>query len=252
MPGWKWKLKHWGYVTKNGKPGSKNARKCDFCLKVFKPKEDNEYVTNHVEKCRLFSEFAIDGKKCSFCNYFFRPYDKLLRHIENQHFTENNETISGSSTSTQEFKEEKQNNKTIGQGVVRIIMCKYCNISFIADAHQKHQEKCQELHPYVIHTSISSSIGKNHALKKYDQFVQNTSCFSQEHIFCNFNNGKKSIFAPKKKSENCIFGSFKLFSCAKNEFLPVLKLQKMNFCTFEIALFFNFRACTVYLVLRLC
>ena len=48
-----------------------------------------------------------------------------------------------------------------------------------------------------------SRIGKKHALKKYDQFVRNTSCFctvrfSQEHIFCNLNNGKKSIFTPEK------------------------------------------------------
>ena len=129
-----WGFDHWGYVSRNGKPGSMNAKKCDFCLRVFFPKDDNEYVAYHLAKCQKFSEFAIDGKKCSFCNYFFRPYDKLLRHIENQHFTENNVTISGSNTSTQEFKEEKQNNKTIGQGVLRIIKCKYCNISFIADA----------------------------------------------------------------------------------------------------------------------
>ena len=50
---------------------------------------------------------------------------------------------------------------------------------------------------------ICHSIGKKHSLKKYDQFVRNTSCFctvwfSQEHIFCNFNNGKKSIFSPEK------------------------------------------------------
>ena len=160
MPGWKWKLKHWGYVTKNGKPASKNARKCDFCLKVFKPKEDNEYVTNHLEKCRLFSEFAIDGKKCGFCNYFFGPYDKLLRHIENQHSTEIKKGTSGSNnnniTSTQS--DEDESFKLVARK--RVFRCQYCNISFIADAHQKHQEKCQKLHPFVIHNSKNSSIVK--------------------------------------------------------------------------------------------
>ena len=74
----------------------------------------------------------------------------------------------------------------------------------------------------------------------------------QKNIICIFKNGKKSIFAPEKncklskscffQSENCIFGSFKLFSCEKIDFLPFLKWQKMCFCTFQIALFSNFRA----------
>ena len=71
----------------------------------------------------------------------------------------------------------------------------------------------------------------------------------QKDIMCIFKNGKKSSFAPEKslkvpkilfffQSKNCIFGSFKLFSCAKIDFfLPFLKLQKMCFGTFEIALF---------------
>ena len=51
--------------------------------------------------------------------------------------------------------------------------------------------------------NTENSIGKKHALKKYDQFIRNTSCFctvwfSQEHIFCYFNNGKRSIFDPEK------------------------------------------------------
>ena len=45
----------------------------------------------------------------------------------------------------------------------------------------------------------------------------------QKHLICIFKNGKKSIFAPEKKSENGIFGSFKLFSGAKIDFLPFLK-----------------------------
>ena len=42
------------------------------------------------------------------------------------------------------------------------------------------------------------------------------------------------------QSENCIFGSIKLFSAAKIDFLPFLGMQIMCFCTFEIALFFQF------------
>ena len=38
--------------------------------------------------------------------------------------------------------------------------------------------------------------------------------------------------------QNCIFDSLKLFSGAKIDFLPFLKMQIMFFCTFEIALFF--------------
>ena len=74
----------------------------------------------------------------------------------------------------------------------------------------------------------------------------------QKSIICIFKNGKKSIFAPEKslklpkilffQSKNCIFGNFKLFSGAKIDFLPFLKMQIMFFYTFEIALFSNFRA----------
>ena len=64
---------------------------------------------------------------------------------------------------------------------------------------------------------------------------------------------KKSIFAPEKslklpkilgffQSENCIFGSFKLFPGAKIDYLPFFKMQIMCFCTFEIAIFSDFRA----------
>ena len=52
----------------------------------------------------------------------------------------------------------------------------------------------------------------------------------------------KILFFPSK---NCIFGNFKLFSGAKIDFMPFLRMQLMLFCTFEIALFSNFRAlCT--------
>ena len=61
---------------------------------------------------------------------------------------------------------------------------------------------------------------------------------SKKRIFCSFKNGKKSIFAPEKKfktAKNAISG---LFSGAKIDFLPFLKMQIMLLSTFEIALFF--------------
>ena len=63
----------------------------------------------------------------------------------------------------------------------------------------------------------------------------------QKLVFCYFKNGKKSIFAPENVENNkkAIFG---LFSGAKINFLPFLKMQIMCFCTFEITLFSNFRA----------
>ena len=61
---------------------------------------------------------------------------------------------------------------------------------------------------------------------------------------CNFKSAKKHyciIFAPQKFkiTKNAIFG---LFSGAKIDFLPFLKMQILSFCTFEIAVFSNFRA----------
>ena len=58
--------------------------------------------------------------------------------------------------------------------------------------------------------------------------------------YLHFQKWQKINFCTRKKSENCIFGSFKLFSGAKIDFLPFLKMQIMFFCTFEIALFFQF------------
>ena len=68
----------------------------------------------------------------------------------------------------------------------------------------------------------------------------------QKYIFCIFKNGKKINLCARKKSENSILGILKLFSSAKIDFLPFLKMQIMLFCTFEIAFFSNFRAmCTI-------
>ena len=61
------------------------------------------------------------------------------------------------------------------------------------------------------------------------------------------NMAKKISFCTRKRSENCIFGSFKTFSGAKIDFLPFLKMQIMCICTFEMALFSNFRALWVLL-----
>ena len=63
----------------------------------------------------------------------------------------------------------------------------------------------------------------------------------QKHIFCYFKMAKIQ-FLHQKKVKNCIFGSFKLFSGAKNDFLLFLKMQNMCSCTCEIALFSDFRA----------
>ena len=67
---------------------------------------------------------------------------------------------------------------------------------------------------------------------------------------CNFKSAKKHYlhfqkwqkinFCTRKKCENWIFGSFKLFSGTKMDFLPFSKMQIMFFCTFEIAFFFQF------------
>ena len=73
----------------------------------------------------------------------------------------------------------------------------------------------------------------------------------QKNIICIFKNRKKINFFTRKKfntTKNAIFGlkktgffgSFKLFSGAKNVFLPFLKKQIMFFCTFEIAPLFPF------------
>ena len=65
----------------------------------------------------------------------------------------------------------------------------------------------------------------------------------QKNIICIFKNDKKNQFLHQKKSQKiafCVVLNF--FLVQKLIFLPFLKLQKMWFCTFEIALFSNFRA----------
>ena len=61
---------------------------------------------------------------------------------------------------------------------------------------------------------------------------------SAKNHYLDFKKWQKINFCTRKKfktTKNTIFG---LFSGAKIDFLPFLKMQIMCFCTFEIALFF--------------
>ena len=70
----------------------------------------------------------------------------------------------------------------------------------------------------------------------------------QKNIFCI----RKSLKLPKIlfffQSENCIFGNFKLFSGAKIDFWPFLKLQIMFFAPLKLLFLSNFRALCVHKV----
>ena len=54
----------------------------------------------------------------------------------------------------------------------------------------------------------------------------------QKHIICIFKNGKKINFCTRKKSENCIFGSFKLFSGEKIDFFAIFENANNAFLQF--------------------
>ena len=60
--------------------------------------------------------------------------------------------------------------------------------------------------------------------------------------FLRFQKWQKINFCTRKKFENCIFDSFKLFSCAKIDFLQFLKSQKGVFVSLKLHFFPNFRA----------
>ena len=64
----------------------------------------------------------------------------------------------------------------------------------------------------------------------------------QKYFFYNFKNGKKINFCTWKKFKTTKNAILDFFLVQKLIFLPFLKLQIMCFCTFEIALFSNFRA----------
>ena len=70
---------------------------------------------------------------------------------------------------------------------------------------------------------------------------------SKKKIIFIFKNDKKSIFAPEKSPKIAFLVVLNFFLVQKLFFLPFLKLQKMRFCTFEIAPFSNFRALCVLL-----
>ena len=97
----------------------------------------------------------------------------------------------------------------------------------------------------------------------YDCFRHHTACtfywsYSYSmHVLCttyvysylNLHNGPENLKKSRQKNSwnqinqfffswNCISGSFKLFPSSKIDFLLFLKLQKLCFCTFDIALFF--------------
>ena len=80
---------------------------------------------------------------------------------------------------------------------------------------------------------------KTHSALKLEKSVQ----FQKyKHTFFAISKMGKIYFCTRKKfktTKNTICG---LFSGAKMDFLPFLKMQIMCFCTFEIALFSNFRA----------
>ena len=75
--------------------------------------------------------------------------------------------------------------------------------------------------------NITAFIGKNVQFQKH----KNT-------LYLHFQKWQKINFCNRKKTEIFIFVSFKLYSSVKIDFLPFLNLQKMCFCTFDIALFF--------------
>ena len=76
----------WGWVNPDGSPRSKNARNCTYCKRVFNPRDNWQYLKDHVDKCQKLCQFTIEGKSCSFCfKNDFTTYGYLLCHIENEH-----------------------------------------------------------------------------------------------------------------------------------------------------------------------
>ena len=60
------------------------------------------------------------------------------------------------------------------------------------DIKKKYEEACKKLEE-----DITETIGKKHALKKYDQFFRNTSCFC---TMCDFH--KNTFFAISIMAKN--------------------------------------------------
>ena len=83
----------WGWVTPEGVPKSSKAKNCNYCKKVFNPRDNKQSVSYHLDKCGQFYQYAIDGKKCTFCQKNdFKSYGRLLSHIENEHIIPQNPT----------------------------------------------------------------------------------------------------------------------------------------------------------------
>ena len=81
----------WGWVNPDGTPRAKNSIICEFCKKVFNPRDNKRYCSDHFKKCQKYHQFAIGGKMCKFCGKNdFSLYGKLLGHIETTHFMKNN------------------------------------------------------------------------------------------------------------------------------------------------------------------
>ena len=86
---------------------------------------------------------------------------------------------------------------------------------------------------------VYSCVRRPHsALKLEKSAISKVQKPLQKHIFQKWQ--KKNFFCTRKKSENCIFGSFKLYSCAKLDFFAIFQISKLCFCTFEIAFFPQF------------
>ena len=78
-----------------------------------------------------------------------------------------------------------------------------------------------------------------HSALKLEKKVQFQKCKKALIAFSKMAKNQFLHLKMFKITKNAIFG---LFSGAKIDFLPFLKMQIMLLCTFEIALFSNFRA----------
>ena len=90
---------------------------------------------------------------------------------------------------------------------------------------------------------VRSSVFPHLGLAQCSKIGKKCNFKSTKTHFFNFTNGKKKIiFCTRKKFKIAFLVLLNFFLVQKLIFLPFLKLQKMCFCTFKIALFSNFRA----------
>ena len=118
--------------------------------------------------------------------------------------------------------------RTIHDGI-KEHQCGLCdNVFGKSELYYKFKKNIQKNYINIFHSALK--------LEKKCNFK------STKTHFLRFKKWQKINFGTRKKfktTKNAIFG---LFSGAKIDFLPFLKMQIMCFCTFEIALFSNFRA----------